>query len=125
MVERRIQHEAESEEALVRFPYTSKDRLLTWALKRHIGMSSAMHDTDLAVERGRAGPELTSAKEKRADIANLELVVSRVSDEACTASLGGGVLRQLKDFNVFLERAAMLLEEGGDAGRGRLAGPSR
>ncbi|KAL2260719.1 hypothetical protein VTK26DRAFT_5201 [Humicola hyalothermophila] len=89
----RIAHEAESKQAL-----------------RHISLSSAMHDIDLAVERGRAAPDLTPAEQKKADLANLELLISRVADQACTRSEGGGTLKQIKEFNAFLERAAAALE---------------
>ncbi len=70
-----------------------------------------MNDIDLAVEKGQAAPELTPAEQREADIENLDLAISRISDQACTQSIGGGVLRQIKDFNIFLERAALLLEE--------------
>ncbi|KAK0733991.1 hypothetical protein B0T26DRAFT_686667 [Lasiosphaeria miniovina] len=89
----RIKHEAESKEAL-----------------RHIFLSSAMHDIDLAVEKGHAAPELSAAERKQVDLANLELLISRVSDQACAASDGGGALKQIKEFNAFLERAATALE---------------
>lgn len=67
-----------------------------------------MHDVDLAVEQGRAAPELTAAQQKTADLGNLELVVSRVAEQLCGGS--GGVLRQITDFNAFLERTAAVLE---------------
>ncbi|KAL2141472.1 hypothetical protein VTI28DRAFT_2346 [Corynascus sepedonium] len=89
----RIRHEADSKEAL-----------------RHISLSSAMHDIDMAVERGLAAPELSPAEQKKADLANLELLIGRVADQACTRSDGGGTLGQIKEFNAFLERAAAVLE---------------
>jgi hypothetical protein len=49
---------------------------------------------------------------KMADMANLELLVSRISDQACTESDGGGTLTQIKEFNAFLERAAAAIEGG-------------
>ncbi|MEJ2459841.1 MAG: hypothetical protein P8Y58_17565 [Novosphingobium sp.] len=79
-------------------------------LQRHISLSSAMHDIDLAVERGQAAPALSAAEQKKAGLANLELLVSRVADQACSRSDGGGTLKQIKDFNAFLERAAAVLE---------------
>ncbi len=62
--------------------------------------------------RGGAAPELTPAEQKDADRPNLELAIAAVADEASSASLGGGVLRQLRGFNAFLERAAVLLGGG-------------
>ncbi len=70
-----------------------------------------MHDIDLAVENGQAAPELSPAEQKAADLANLELLISRVSDEACAGTGGGGgALKQIREFNAFLERAAAVLE---------------
>ncbi|GKT41763.1 uncharacterized protein ColSpa_01944 [Colletotrichum spaethianum] len=69
-----------------------------------------MHDIDLAVERGRAAPELDPAEKKTAELANLEILISRITDQACTQSDTGGTLKQIKDFNAFLERAAVALE---------------
>ncbi|KAK4151681.1 hypothetical protein C8A00DRAFT_35681 [Chaetomidium leptoderma] len=89
----RIRHEADSKEAL-----------------RHISLSSAMHNIDLAVEKGQAAAELSPAEQKKADLANLELLISRVADQACTRSDGGGTLKQIREFNAFLERAATVLE---------------
>ncbi|KAH6650625.1 hypothetical protein F5144DRAFT_477899 [Chaetomium tenue] len=89
----RIRHEADSKQAL-----------------RHISLSSAMHDIDMAVEKGQAAPELSPAEQKKADLANLELLISRVADQACTKSDGGGALKQIREFNAFLERAAAVLE---------------
>ncbi|KAM0344525.1 hypothetical protein ACHAPU_007502 [Fusarium lateritium] len=89
----RIKHEEDTKE--------SKYRLDT---------SAIMHDIDMAVERGRDAPELSRAQEKKADLANLELLVARITDEASSASSAGGMLQQVKDFNAFLERAAIALE---------------
>lgn len=69
-----------------------------------------MHDIDLAVEKGLAAPALPAAREKDAELGNLELLISRVTDQACTKSDGGGALKQLRDFNAYLERAAAVLE---------------
>ncbi|ERT02283.1 hypothetical protein HMPREF1624_00581 [Sporothrix schenckii ATCC 58251] len=76
-------------------------------------ISSTMHDMDLAIEQGRAAPELTPAQQKAADLANLELTVRRIAEQVSGGggSLhGGGTLQQLVDFNDFLERTAVLLE---------------
>lgn len=69
-----------------------------------------MHDMEVAVEQGREAPELTGPAQKQTHLGNLELELARVIDEASTASSKGGMLRQLKDFNGFLERAAIALE---------------
>ncbi|KAF5538120.1 hypothetical protein FNAPI_11208 [Fusarium napiforme] len=89
----RIKHEEDTKE--------SKYRLDT---------SAIMDDIDMAVERGRDAPELSRAQEKKADLANLELLVARITDEASSSSSAGGMLQQVKNFNAFLERAAIALE---------------
>lgn len=68
-----------------------------------------MHDIDLAIEQGRAAPELSAKEQKTADLANLELLISRVAEQACSNGPAGGALRQIKSFNAFLERAAAVL----------------
>jgi hypothetical protein len=72
--------------------------------------SALMQDIDLAVAQGQDAPELSRAELKQAELANLELIVSRVAEEASSASSTGGLLRQVRDFNAFLERAAVALE---------------
>ncbi|KAJ4232393.1 hypothetical protein NW757_013823 [Fusarium falciforme] len=89
----RIKHEEDTEE--------SKYRLDT---------SAIMYDVDLAIEQGRDAPELSRAQEKKAELANLELLVARITNEASSASSAGGMLQQVKEFNAFLERAAVALE---------------
>ena len=69
-----------------------------------------MHDIDLAVEQGQAAPELSPAEQKTAELANLELLVNRVADQASSRSHGGGTLKQIREFNAFLERTAAVLE---------------
>ncbi|UKZ65555.1 uncharacterized protein TrAtP1_006755 [Trichoderma atroviride] len=89
----RIKHEADTRES-----------------KYCLDASSLMHDVELAVEQGREAPELSRAAQKEAELANLELLVTRVSEQASSSSFTGGILRQVRDFNSFLERAAMALE---------------
>jgi hypothetical protein len=70
-----------------------------------------MDDIDLAVGRGQQAPEIISRAElRRAELANLELVVAQVADQASPSSSRGGLLGQLRDFNAFLQRTATALE---------------
>lgn len=69
-----------------------------------------MHDIDLAVEKGREAPELPRAAQTEADLGNLDLVLAQISDQIGSSSSTGGLLRQVQDFNAFLERAALALE---------------
>lgn len=66
-----------------------------------------MHDVDLAIEQGRAAPALSAQDAKTADLANLELLIGKVAEQACGG--GGGTLGQIKGFNAFLERAMAVL----------------
>jgi hypothetical protein len=69
-----------------------------------------MHDIDLAVERGQKAPELSRAEQKEAELANLEILLAQISDQASSRSATGGLLKQVRDFNALLERAATALE---------------
>lgn len=69
-----------------------------------------MRDIDLAVAQGREAPELSAKAQKEAELANLELAVAQISDLASSAGSTGGLLSQIRDFNSFLERAAVALE---------------
>ncbi|KAI0149810.1 hypothetical protein F4776DRAFT_180180 [Hypoxylon sp. NC0597] len=89
----RIRHETASKESLNR-----------------LGLSSTMDDIELAIENGKSAPDLNPKERKAAELSNLELLISRVASQASAASDGGGNLKQIKDFNAFLERAAAALE---------------
>jgi hypothetical protein len=69
-----------------------------------------MHDIDLAVEKGLAAEPLSAAEQSKAELANLEFLISKVTDQACSKSDEGGTLKQIREFNAFLERAAAALE---------------
>ncbi|KUI70505.1 hypothetical protein VM1G_06026 [Cytospora mali] len=88
----RVKHDEDSKEAL-----------------HNINVSSAMHDIELAIEQGRAAAELSVKDQKTADLSNLELLISRVTEQACSVGPSGGTLKQIRSFNAFLERAAAVL----------------
>jgi hypothetical protein len=69
-----------------------------------------MHDIDLAIEKGVAAEPLSAAEQSKAELANLEFLISKVTEQASSKSGQGGTLRQIKEFNAFLERAAAALE---------------
>jgi len=71
-----------------------------------------MRDIEAAVAAGEMAPELPTKAKREAELANLELVIAQVADQACTSSAGGGMLSQIKEFNALLERAAGVLESG-------------
>ncbi|KAH8204999.1 hypothetical protein TruAng_000882 [Truncatella angustata] len=74
-----------------------------------LNLSTTMHNIDLAVENGRQAAELGPKEQKNAELANLELLVSRIAGQVTTGE-GNGNLQQIQDFNAFLERAAAALE---------------
>ncbi|KAI0594759.1 hypothetical protein F4775DRAFT_415942 [Biscogniauxia sp. FL1348] len=75
-----------------------------------LGLSSVMDDIELAIENGKSAPDLNPKEQKVAELANLELLISQVAGQASDVGDGGGNLKQIKDFNAFLERAAAALE---------------
>jgi len=58
------------------------------------------------LERGKAQSLPKDENEKT----GIEFVLKRLAGEASNKADGGGVLRKIKDFNAFLERAALSLE---------------
>ncbi|KAI1465466.1 uncharacterized protein F4812DRAFT_438847 [Daldinia caldariorum] len=89
----RMRHEAANKETL-----------------HQLELSSAMDDIELAIENGKSAPSLNSKEKKAAELSNLELLISRVASQVSGGSDGGGSLKQIKDFNAFLERTAAALE---------------
>ncbi|KAI0187076.1 AT hook domain-containing protein [Xylaria flabelliformis] len=75
-----------------------------------LGLSSTMDDIELAVENGKMAPELNPKEQKRAELANLDLLISQITNQVSVTGEGGGTLKQIKDFNMFLERVAVALE---------------
>ncbi|KAI5864714.1 hypothetical protein GGS23DRAFT_460165 [Durotheca rogersii] len=75
-----------------------------------LGLSSTIDDIELAIENGKSALDLNPKERKTAELANLELLISRVASHASTAGGSGGNLKQIRDFNAFLERAAAALE---------------
>lgn len=43
-------------------------------------------------------------------MAGTEVLLKRIADEVSNKSDSGGILKQIKEFNTFLERAALVLE---------------
>ncbi|KAI0454882.1 hypothetical protein F5B21DRAFT_473805 [Xylaria acuta] len=75
-----------------------------------LGLSSTMDDIELAIENGKMAPELNPKEQKRAELANLDLLISQITNQVSVTGEGGGTLKQIKDFNMFLERVAVALE---------------
>jgi hypothetical protein len=78
-------------------------------LQKRDTVNTAVHDVELAVERGRATEPRTTA-DGRIEKAGLEVLLKRVAGEISNEGHSGGILQRIKDFNTFLERAASALE---------------
>lgn len=68
-------------------------------------LNTTVHDIELAVERGKSSSDATNDGKT-----NIELRLKHIASEASSASDEGGVLKQIKAFNAFMERAALALE---------------
>jgi hypothetical protein len=69
----------------------------------------AVHDIELAVERGKT-TQFDNEPDHRGDLMGTDLLLKRVANEVSNKGDSGGMLRQIKQFNAFLERAALALE---------------
>ncbi|KAL2888985.1 AT hook domain-containing protein [Ceratocystis lukuohia] len=79
-------------------------------LHARLDMSAAMHAVESVLDRGAMSSDLPPAEARDAELANLELVVATVAEQASSRGPGGGALNQIREFNRFLERAAHALE---------------
>jgi len=61
------------------------------------------------VERGKATPPIVAA-DGTVEKAGLDVLLKRVAGEVSNKGDSGGLLKRIKDFNMFLERAASALE---------------
>ncbi|TVY84711.1 hypothetical protein LSUE1_G001065 [Lachnellula suecica] len=92
MDEIRIKHESEANKA------QERDTLNT-----------ATYDIELAVERGKSSHPIVAA-DGSVKRSGLDVLLKGVAGEVSNKSDSGGVLKHIKDFNAFLERAASALE---------------
>ncbi|KAM3083923.1 hypothetical protein ACMFMG_001971 [Clarireedia jacksonii] len=88
MDEIRIAHEKESNEA-----------------HQRESINRTAHDIELALDRGRGSSDATDDGKP-----NIEVMLKRVAAEASSKTDSGGILKQIKAFNAFMERAALALE---------------
>ncbi|PQE18041.1 AT hook domain-containing protein [Rutstroemia sp. NJR-2017a BVV2] len=88
MDEIRIAHEKESNEA-----------------HQRESLNRTAHDIELALDRGRSSADATDGGKP-----NIEIMLKRLAATASSKSDSGGILKQIKAFNTFMERAALALE---------------
>jgi hypothetical protein len=72
-------------------------------------LNNTIHDIELAIERGKQQHPRDPA-EGAVEMTGVELLLKRVAGEVSSKSDAGGLLKQIRDFNAFLERAAVALE---------------
>lgn len=73
-------------------------------------LNTAITDIEIAVERGRehAAADVDGEPVK---LTGMELLLKRVAGEVSGASDEGGILKQIREFNGFLDRALGILEK--------------
>jgi hypothetical protein len=69
----------------------------------------AVHDIELAVERGKSS-KFHNDPDRGGDLMGTDYLLRRVANHVSNKGDSGGMLRQIKQFNAFLERAALALE---------------
>ena len=72
-------------------------------------LNTAVHDIELAVERGKEKNPHDPTRGP-VEMAGVELLLKRIAGQISNKSASGGMLKQVKNFNAFLERAALALE---------------
>lgn len=95
MDEVRIKHEDSSKEA-----------------QDQAALNTSLHDIELAVPLGKEGSTGAGAA-KDLTPPDISTLVKEVTGLVSSKSAQGGILKQIKDFNAFLERAASALEGRG------------
>ena len=78
-------------------------------LQERDSLNNTIHDIELALERGKEQHPHDSVDDA-GQMTGIELVLKRVAEDVSNKSDSGGILKQVKEFNVFLERAALALE---------------
>jgi hypothetical protein len=68
-------------------------------------LNTTVHDIELAIDLGKS-----SQPNDAGEMTGTEVLLKRVADEVSNKSDSGGILKQIKEFNAFLERAALVLE---------------
>ncbi|KUJ09550.1 uncharacterized protein LY89DRAFT_627717 [Mollisia scopiformis] len=71
-------------------------------------LNANVHDIEMAIDLGKQKQH--DEAEQSTEMVGTEVLLKRVAGEVSNKSDSGGLLRQIKDFNAFLERAALALE---------------
>jgi hypothetical protein len=116
MDEIRIRHEDETKKAQVhplppyiQIPayhlYLHMMAMLTTREQERDTLNINVHDIELAIDLGKS-----SQPNVAGEMIGTEVLLKRVADNVSNKSDSGGILKQIKEFNSFLERTALVLE---------------
>ncbi|KAI9051960.1 hypothetical protein LZ554_004215 [Drepanopeziza brunnea f. sp. 'monogermtubi'] len=71
-------------------------------------LNTAVYDIELAIEMGKSAQSQTTPA---GAMVGTEVLVKRIANDVSGMGDGGGLLKRIREFNAFLERAALALEE--------------
>ena len=71
-------------------------------------LNTMAQDIEVAVERGRDSQPKKGAA--GSEMSNSDLVLKRLADQVSVEGNSSGALKEIKEFNAFLERAALAME---------------
>ncbi len=71
-------------------------------------LNTQVHDIEMAIDLGKQ--KHSSEDDQSREMAGTEVLLKRVAGEVSNKGDSRGLLRQVKEFNAFLERAALALE---------------
>jgi len=72
-------------------------------------LNNAVHDIELAIDLGKTS-QFDHTNNSTEQLTGIELLLKRVASEVSNKGDSGGILKQIKEFNAFLERASIALE---------------
>ncbi|CCU74866.1 putative AT hook domain-containing protein [Blumeria hordei DH14] len=76
---------------------------------RKDALNNTLHNVELATDIARGN--ISKSTDKKPEIRSIEFLLKKLSQDVSTKSSSGGILRRVKEFNEFLERAAVSLEK--------------
>lgn len=76
---------------------------------RKDALNNTLHKVELATDIARGN--ISKTTDKKPEIRSIEFMLKKLAQEVSTKSGSGGILRHVKKFNEFLERAAVTLEK--------------
>lgn len=71
-------------------------------------LNTNIHDIEMAVDLGKQRQDQNA--DQSTDFVGIEVLLKRLAGEVSNKGDSGGLLNQVREFNAFLERAAIALE---------------